>query len=93
MTEEALENVVSNVEDETQLMLTTLDNPHHPKEDYDAWRQWDKDNGYHTEDYIARLLVMEKDFEVDNDFMLMLLTSKVINDILENDDQELYQLV
>lgn len=78
---------------EDELMLSTIDNPYNPKTDYYMWKRWDKDNGYNTEEYIARLINMEEDFDVDDDFMLNVLTTKVINDILENDDLQLYRLV
>jgi len=32
------------------VMLTTLDNPYNPFDDYDKWWQWDKDNDYNTPD-------------------------------------------
>lgn len=78
---------------EDELMLSTIDNPYNPKTDYDMWKRWDKDNGYNTEEYIARLVKMEEDFDIDDDFMLNILTTKVVNDILENDDLNLYRLV
>lgn len=76
-----------------QMMLTTIDNPFNPKTNYDEWRQWDQDSGYNTEEYIARLLNMEEDYDVDDEFALNMLTSKVINDILEQDTEHIYMLV
>lgn len=78
---------------EDDLMLSTLDNPYSPKTEYDMWKRWDKENGHNTEEYIARLISMEDDCDVDDEFMLNILTTKVINDILENDTLELYRLV
>ena len=34
-------------------MLTTYDNPYNPYKDYDAWWQWDKENGYNTPELLA----------------------------------------
>jgi hypothetical protein len=34
-------------------MLTTYDNPYNPYTDYDAWWQWDRDNGYNTPELLA----------------------------------------
>lgn len=79
--------------DTDNLMLSTIDNPYSPKEDYDMWKQWDKENGYNTEEYIARLINMEVEYEVDDEFTLNIITSKVINDILENDDLQIYILI
>jgi hypothetical protein len=75
-------------------VLTTKDNPFNPKLDYDKWKQWDEDNGYYTESYVARLLDMEDmDFEVDDDLTINYLIDKVYHDILENDDHDVYILV
>ena len=35
-------------------MLTTIDNPFNPHINYDEWRNWDRDNGYNTEEAIGR---------------------------------------
>jgi hypothetical protein len=36
-------------------MLTTKDNPFNPFVNYDAWEQWDEDNGYYTPQLVARV--------------------------------------
>jgi len=36
-------------------MLTTVDNPHDPFDDYDSWYQWDSRNGYHTPEFLGRI--------------------------------------
>lgn len=74
-------------------VLTTTDNPYNPKTDYDEWKQWDEDNGYFTEQYIARLLDMEGNFDVDDELTLNTLRDKVIQEILENDIINQYMLV
>lgn len=78
---------------EDELTLTTIDNPFSPKTEYHLWKRWDKDNGYDTEEYIARLINMEEEYDVDDEFLLNVLTNKVINEILENDDLGLYRLI
>jgi len=35
-------------------MLTTVDNPFNPFEDYDNWYRYDTDHGYDTCSYLAR---------------------------------------
>ena len=75
------------------LVLTTIDNPFNPKTDYINWKRFDSDNEYNTEEYIARLISMEGVIEVDDAFQLKMLTSKVVDDILANDDEKLYRLV
>jgi len=37
-------------------MLTTVDNPHDPFDDYDAWYVYDLSSGYHTPSFLARIL-------------------------------------
>lgn len=39
-------------------MLTTVDNPFDPFEDYDKWHAYDETLGYHTSGFLARVLVM-----------------------------------
>jgi phage-related protein len=78
---------------ESELMLTTIDNPHNPKTQYPQWKDFDSNRGYHTEEYIARLINMEEDYDVDDEVTLNRLTNKVINDILENDTLQIYRLV
>ena len=36
-------------------MLTTVDNPWNPFTNYDEWFQFDRDNGYDTPGYLARI--------------------------------------
>lgn len=38
-------------------MLTTIDNPHNPFEDFDSWYAWDTRHGYHTTSFLARIAV------------------------------------
>lgn len=75
------------------LVLTTKDNPYNPKTDYDKWKSWDEDNGYETEAYVARLLSMEEDFDIDDEIVLDTLTDKVVTEILEHDVLNVYVLV
>ena len=42
-------------------MLTTIDNPFDPFEHFDAWRIWDKENGYNTCEYLARIAKLSED--------------------------------
>lgn len=36
--------------------LTTIDNPHDPFDDYLAWFAYDTASGYHTPDFLARIV-------------------------------------
>lgn len=84
------EDVINNEDD---LMLTTIDNPYNPKTHYDEWKTWDEDNGHYTEEYVARLLEMEDDFDVDDVIKIDTLLDKVYQDILEHDVIGVYMLI
>ena len=75
------------------LVLTTIDNPYNPKTDYDNWKSFDTDNEHNTEEFVARLIVMEDGFDIDDDMKMNELINKVINDILEHDVTQMYILV
>lgn len=36
-------------------LLTTVDNPYHPIDQYDDWRQFDMEHGYYTEQRLAKV--------------------------------------
>jgi hypothetical protein len=76
-----------------ELMLTTSDNPYNPKTDYDNWKQWDEDNGYDTESYVARVLAMQGSFDIDDEFKINSLLDKAYQDILKNDVLGVYILI
>lgn len=38
-----------------EYMLTTIDNPFNPFENFDSWYQFDVDKGYNTCSYLARI--------------------------------------
>lgn len=38
-----------------QYLLTTIDNPYHPVDQYDQWRQYDMEHGYYTEQRLAKV--------------------------------------
>lgn len=37
-------------------MLTTIDNPHDPFDAFDAWYAYDVSSGYHTVEYLGRIV-------------------------------------
>lgn len=70
-------------------VITTLDNPYHPKEQFDKWYAWDIQNGYNTSEYIARLANYDED---DDDFELLRKYNEAIQTILEN-NEDIYRIV
>lgn len=38
-----------------QYLLTTVDNPYHPIDQYDEWRRFDMEHGYYTEQRLAKV--------------------------------------
>ena len=85
------EDIIVNPEDE--LMLTTLDNPYDPKSQYPQWKTWDAENGYFTEEYIARIANIPVNVEIDDDLAISRYVNAAIQSILENDTLEIYKLV
>lgn len=39
-------------------MITTVDNPFDPREDFKAWDQWDRAHGYNTSSYLDRVAAL-----------------------------------
>lgn len=84
---------IDDIPDDSDLFLTTKDNPYNPKTDYLKWKQWDEEVGYNTESFVARLLIMEEDFDIDDELKTIELSNKVVREILENDVLDVYILV
>jgi hypothetical protein len=40
------------------VMVTTVDNPFDPREDFTSWYAWDVEQGYNTVAYLARVAVV-----------------------------------
>lgn len=79
-----------NLEDQ---MLTTIDNPFNPKKDYEKWKQFDLENNYNTEEYLARIADIPGDIELDNEPLINRLTTQAMYEILEHDVLGIYKLV
>lgn len=44
-----------------ECMLTTLDNPYDPFTEYDMWLTFDEQQGYYTNEYLARVSYTAED--------------------------------
>ena len=49
----------------TEVAITTTDNPYNPLTDYDRWRNYDIQKGYGTEEYLARVVRTTTEFGED----------------------------
>lgn len=71
-------------------MLTTKDNPYDPYTQYDQWLDWDRSNGYYTNELLARWANVSLDMTDDE-------MEPLINDamqiIVENDLAENYKII
>lgn len=69
-------------------MLTTVDNPHDPRLDFNRWYAWDVEQGYNTCAYLARIVVDMPDFpEIIQDKEI----EKAIDEIIAIHDGGLYK--
>lgn len=60
-------------------LLTTVDNPHSPFDDWDAWFVWDTAAGYDTAGLLARIAKTSDDLS-EQDFILAI--SSAIDEIV-----------
>lgn len=76
--------------EDKDLMLTTMDNPFNPKENYDQWRNWDIANHYHTESLLARVVEIPEDAD---EFTIQEAIKMGMLSILEDDVTHTYRLI
>lgn len=71
-------------------MLTTVDNPFSPFDEYDEWYAFDERKGYHTPSYLARVVGSGTDLsDVDENFFI----TKAIDEIVDLNPLGLYKKV
>lgn len=71
-------------------MLTTIDNPFDPFDDFDSWYQFDIDKGYNTCAYLARIARTSdqlSDYENDKE------VERAINEIISYDFMNIYKKI
>lgn len=77
--------------DETRpCMLTTIDNPFNPFTQWDSWLRFDIDNGYYTNEYLARIAdtdVVMSDSQTDS------AVREAMIEIVENNPTNMWVLV
>ena len=73
-----------------EVMLTTIDNPYNPFEQFDLWLLFDKEKGYNTCEYLARIVNLTNDMSEKE---IEVVTDKAIDDIIVNDPFGIYKKV
>lgn len=74
----------------TQYMLTTVDNPFDPFEEYDAWFTWDTSHDYNTAAYLSRVTRTSDELsEAD----VMSAIERAMNEIILHDPLDIYVMV
>ena len=73
-----------------QCMLTTIDNPYDPFEQFDEWYQYDNDKGYNTCGYLDRMADLPNDL---SDEEAKIATERAIDTIILNDFMNIYKKV
>ena len=73
-----------------EVMLTTIDNPYNPFEQFDLWLLFDKEKGYNTCEYLARIVNLTNDMSEKE---IEVATDRAIDDIIVNDPFSIYKKV
>ena len=73
-----------------EVMLTTIDNPYNPFEQFDLWLLFDKEKGYNTCEYLARIVNLTNDMSEKE---IEVATDRAIDDIIVNDPFGIYKKV
>lgn len=73
-----------------KVMLTTIDNPHDPFDEYGAWYVYDLTSGYHTTSFLARIV---NDSEQLSDADQDLATEQAIDEIIRENVLGIYKKV
>ena len=73
-----------------EVMLTTIDNPYNPFEQFDLWLLFDKERGYNTCEYLARIVNLTNDMSEKE---IEVATDRAIDDIIVNDPFGIYKKV
>ena len=75
---------------DTEVMLTTFDNPYDPFDDFDQWWLFDIEKGYNTCSRLARIARSSDDFSTIED---KIETERAIDEIIDNDFLNIYKKV
>jgi hypothetical protein len=73
-----------------EAMLTTVDNPHDPFDDFDTWYAWDEGAGYHSSSLLARIVVSSHEIS-ESDQRLAI--EQAIDEIVEENVSAMHRKV
>lgn len=71
-------------------MLTTIDNPHDPFEDFDAWFAYDARSGYNTPGFLARIAVVSPELSEADESLAI---EQAIDEIVKENVLGIYKKV
>jgi hypothetical protein len=75
---------------DTEVMLTTHDNPYDPFDDFDQWFMFDVSMGYYTCSRLARIAKSSEEFSTEEEKVE---TERAIDEIIDNDFLNIYKKV
>jgi len=75
---------------ETEVMLTTFDNPFDPFDEFVPWFLFDVEKGYYTCSKLARIARSSEEFSITEDKEE---TERAIDEIIDNDFLNIYKKV
>ena len=70
-----------------KVMLTTIDNPYDPFEDFKSWFKYDVEHGYNTCGYLARISCTTDQFTDEENAIEI---ENAIDEIIEHDFMSIY---
>ena len=76
--------------EQRQVMITTLDNPYDYFDDFDNWLMFDKENGYNTCEYLARVSNITDDMTDSEEIAEI---ERAIDEIIELNPLPIYKKV
>lgn len=80
----------NDVLDDTEYMLTTVDNPYSPFDDFQTWLAWDIRKGYHSTELLGRMVGTSDEQTAS---MLQLAINRAIDDIVEENVTGMFKKV
>ena len=75
---------------DTEVMLTTFDNPYNPFDDFDSWFMFDVEMGYYTCSRLARIAKFSEEFSTIEE---KLDTERAIDEIIDHDFLNIYKKI